>query len=163
MKKIKLSIFLLVVVFSFHFNTSLAQETTTSSGGDAIGTGGSSSYSVGQVLYTTNTGTNGSVAQGVQQPYEISIVTAIEDAKDINVSFSVYPNPTTDFLKINLGNYTFENLIYQLFDANGKLLETNTINKNETNVEMSNNSRGMYLLKIINNNKELKTFRIIKN
>ncbi|MBV1889111.1 MAG: HYR domain-containing protein, partial [Proteobacteria bacterium] len=44
-----------------------AQESINVSGGDATGTGGSSSYSVGQVFYTTNVGATGSVAQGVQQ------------------------------------------------------------------------------------------------
>jgi hypothetical protein len=51
-----------------------AQESPTSTGGDATGAGGSSSYSVGQVVYTTATGINGSVAQGVQQAYEISVI-----------------------------------------------------------------------------------------
>ncbi|MFT7299094.1 MAG: hypothetical protein ACI9WO_001916 [Sphingobacteriales bacterium] len=43
-----------------------AQETVPATGGEATGNGGSSSYTVGQVVYTTNTGTNGSVAQGSQ-------------------------------------------------------------------------------------------------
>lgn len=140
-----------------------AQEAVSTSGGDAAGSGGTSSFSVGQVTYTTNTGTDGSMAQGVQQPYEISIVTEIEEAKEISLSFSVYPNPTTNYLKINIGNYNPENLIYQMFDVNGKLIETNKISNNETRVEMNNSSRGIYFLKIINNNKELKTFQIVKN
>ena len=37
-----------------------AQENPTAAGGEATGTGGTSSYSVGQVVYTTNTGANGS-------------------------------------------------------------------------------------------------------
>jgi hypothetical protein len=163
MKNINLSIIILFVAFLLRFNTALAQETATGTGGDATGTGGTSSYSVGQILYTTNTGTNGSINQGVQQPYEISIVTEIEEAKEISLSFSVYPNPTTDYLKINIGNYNPENLIYQLFDVNGKLIETNKISNNETRVEMNNSSRGIYFLKIFNNNNELKTFQIVKN
>ena len=56
-----------------------AQESVNSSGGEATGTGGTASYSVGQVVYTTATGTNGSVAQGVQQPYEISTTVGINE------------------------------------------------------------------------------------
>ena len=48
-----------------------AQEAVATAGGDASGTNGNVSYTVGQVVYTTNTGTTGSVAQGVQQPFEI--------------------------------------------------------------------------------------------
>ncbi len=40
-----------------------AQESVNATGGNASGSGGSASYSVGQVVYTTNTGTNGSVTQ----------------------------------------------------------------------------------------------------
>jgi|SRR5690554_3243411 len=69
-----------------------AQESVNATGGDASGEGGSVSYSVGQITFQTHTGTNGSVAQGVQQPFEISVVTAIEEAKGINLSVTAYPN-----------------------------------------------------------------------
>jgi hypothetical protein len=68
-----------------------AQSTIPATGGNAAGNGGSVSYTVGQIVYTTVSGTNGSVAQGVQQPYEISVVTGIEN-KEINLSCSIYSN-----------------------------------------------------------------------
>ena len=43
-----------------------AQETVPATGGDATGSGGSASYSVGQMVYTTNTG-SGTVTQGVNK------------------------------------------------------------------------------------------------
>ncbi|CAN5515456.1 hypothetical protein BH10BAC1_BH10BAC1_11460 [soil metagenome] len=140
-----------------------AQEIANTSGGNALGSGGSVNYSVGQIVYTTNTGTNGSVAQGVQQPYEISIVTGFEDASKINLSFSVYPNPTTDYLKLNIENYKTQNLTFILLDIDGKLLESKKLENNETSISMKNNASGIYFLKIIESNKELKTFKIIKN
>ena len=73
-----------------------AQESSTAAGGDATGIGGSSSYTVGQVVYTTNTGTNGSLAQGVHQPYEISTTLGINETT-INLELSLYPNPTTNY------------------------------------------------------------------
>lgn len=48
-----------------------AQQANVTSGGDAKGSGGSSNYSVGQVVYTTNTGSTGTVAQGIQQSREL--------------------------------------------------------------------------------------------
>jgi TRAP-type uncharacterized transport system substrate-binding protein len=38
-----------------------AQENANTSGGVATGSGGTVAYSIGQVAYTTNTGSNGSV------------------------------------------------------------------------------------------------------
>ena len=53
------------------------------------------------ILFTPQTrGINGSAAQGVQQPYEISVVTAVEKALDISLEMVVYPNPATDFIKV---------------------------------------------------------------
>ncbi len=46
-----------------------AQEVISASGGNATGSGGSVSYSVGQLFFMTHTGADGSVAEGVQQPY----------------------------------------------------------------------------------------------
>ena len=124
------------------------------------------SYTVGQVVYTTNTGTNGSVAQGVQQPFEISVVTGIEEAKGITLQCSAYPNPTTDFLTLKVDASTSlstQSMEYQLFDINGKLLENKKVEDDETSIVMSNLVPATYFLKIIQNNKEIKTFKIIKN
>ncbi|MEJ5266144.1 MAG: hypothetical protein WHT29_12590, partial [Bacteroidales bacterium] len=98
-KKLKLSA---IILLGLGLTGLQAQESVNATGGNAFGSGGSVSYSVGQVVYTTNSGTNGSVAQGVQQPYEISVVTGLEEAKGINLSVSAYPNPTTDYLTLRI-------------------------------------------------------------
>jgi len=140
-----------------------AQESVNASGGNASGGGGSASYSVGQVVYTTNTGTNGSVAQGVQQAY--SVVTTIEEAKGINLSVSAYPNPTNDYLTLSIDASTMlsiQSMSYQLYDMNGKLLQNAKITGNQTSIVMSNHVPAIYFVKVIQGNKEVKTFKIIK-
>ena len=72
-KKIKLSILLLGLGL-----TAQAQQVTNATGGDASDIGGTFAYSIGQIVYTTNTSTNGSLTQGVQQPFKISIVSGID-------------------------------------------------------------------------------------
>ena len=140
-----------------------AQESINVTGSNALGSGGSASYSVGQVVYTTNTGTNGSVAQGVQQAFEISVVTGLEEAKGINLSVTAYPNPTNDFLTLSIGEFDISNLSYQLYDMNGKLLQKEKITGNQTSIVMSNLLPSTYFVKVIQGNKEVKTFKIIKN
>lgn len=159
-KKIKLSAVLLLVLGLTGLQ---AQEAIPAAGDNALGSGGSVSYSVGQVVYTTHTGTSGSAAQGVQQPFEISVVTGIEEAKDINLVCSAFPNPATDNVKLKAENYETENLTYQLYDIRGNLLENKKIEGNETSIVISNLVLGIYFLKVSNNNKEVKTFKIIKN
>jgi hypothetical protein len=142
-----------------------AQDAISVSGGDATGTGGSASFSIGQVVYTTNTGPNGSVAQGVQQPYEISVVTEVEKTNGIELLISAFPNPTTSHLTLNIenpGTIDIRSLSYQLFDLNGTLLETTKVNGDQTIIEMNNRVAATYFLSVTNENKTLKTFKIIK-
>lgn len=159
-KALKISI---VIVFVIGFTSLQAQSTNPASGGNASGSGGSVSYTIGQIVYTKNNGTNGSVAQGVQQPYEISVVTGIEEALGISLEIMVYPNPAKDFVKLKIENYEVQNLRYQLYDINGSLLQDNKIVGNETNIVMSYYMSATYFLKVTDNNKVVKTFKIIKN
>ena len=154
---------LLLFVFTIMCTIVYAQESVNASGGNASGTGGSVSYSVGQMVYTTNTGTNGSVAHGVQQPYEISVITAIEQAKDIDLVCSAYPNPTAGLFTLKIINYKSEKLAYQLYDIAGKILENKDITSIETAISLVDYTSAVYFLKLTDNNEEIKVFKIIKN
>ena len=159
-KKLKLSA---VLLLGLGLTGLHAQEAIPASGGNASGSGGLVSYSVGQMVYTTNTGTNGSAAQGVQQHYEISNVTGIEEAKGINLEYTAYPNPVTDYLILKIENLVQEQYTASLYDINGKLLKSEKLTGNSTAITMSDLVPATYFLKITNNQKELKTFKIIKN
>ncbi|NHM00852.1 T9SS type A sorting domain-containing protein [Flavobacterium difficile] len=151
-----------LLLLGFGLTTVQAQQAPNTSGGDASGSGGSVAYTVGQVGYTTQTGTTGSVAQGVQQPFEISIVLGIEE-NQISLNMQAYPNPTSNYLTLNIGDFDRTNLSFQLFDITGKLIETNKITKSIETIRMENLSSGSYFLKVTRNNKEVKTFKLIKN
>jgi hypothetical protein len=140
----------------------LSQEAIPASGGMATGTGGTVSYTVGQVAYTTVISSSGTVTQGVQQPYEIHVVTELEEARGISLEFSVYPNPTSDMLKLMVVNYAANNLTYELYDIQGNLLRKMIITGDETIIEVGNLAPAAYFLKITDDQTELKTFKIIK-
>jgi len=159
-RKLKICVFLL---YGIGLTGLYAQESIPASGGSGSGSGGSMSYTVGQAVYTTNTGSNGSVAQGVQQPFEISVVNGIKETKGISLQCSVYPNPTTDVLTLKVENYEIQHLTYKLFDITGKLLKNKNVESNETSIEMKNLAPSSYFLKVFENQKEVKTFKIIKN
>ena len=154
---------ILVILIVIWTSSIFGQHSIPATGGNATGSGGTVSYTIGQLVYTTNTGSEGSALQGVQQPYEISIETAIEQAKDIILVLSAYPNPTIDKLTLKIENYDSQNLSYYLFDVNGKLLERIKVTGNETTISMINLSSAIYFLKVIDNQEEIKTFKIIKN
>lgn len=156
-----------LLIFIFSFSLASAQETISTAGGNASGKGGTASYSVGQLMYQTHVATSGSVAQGVQQAYEISIVTGIEQT-DINLTISVYPNPTTDYLTLEVKNFELSALSFHLYDMSGKLLQNEKITGNQTSIVMSNLVPAIYFVKVVNmqgavSQQEVKTFKIIKN
>jgi hypothetical protein len=103
------------------------------------------------------------VAQGVQQPYEILVVTAIEEAKGINLSVMAYPNPTTDYLQLKVESEKLKDLSFQLYDMNGKLLQNEKLTGTETQINMSNYVPSTYFIRVINGNQSIKEFKIIKN
>ncbi len=159
MKKL---IFISIVMLFVVLTGINAQEAVVTTGGDASSTTGSVSYSMGQVVYSTSTGADGSVAQGVQQPYEISVVTALPETESIKLNFSVYPNPTTDFLTLRVTGYEGNNLSYHLFDSNGKLIMIKEVAGDEAKINMQLLNPSIYFLKVIDDNKEVKTFKVIK-
>lgn len=158
-KKMKSSV---LAFFCVTAVASYAQQSTNASGGIATGGSGSASYSVGQVVNATIEGKNGTLAQGVQQSYKISITTELAEAKGINLVVSAYPNPTTNYLIFKVESDDNVNLSYRFFDLNGKLLESKKIVGNETSILTSGLLPSTYFLKVTQDNKELKTFKIIK-
>lgn len=158
-KKLKLSILLL----GLGLTAVKAQEAVTAGGGDGSGVGGSFSYSIGQAVYTTNMGSSGSIDQGVQHPYEITVVTGLEEAKGISLNCVAYPNPVTNLLMLKIESLDLQTLSFQLYSIQGKLLKTQKITDPETPVAMGEFSSGNYFLKVIDNDKEVIIFKINKN
>lgn len=138
----------------------LGQESINAAGGEATGAGGSSSYSIGQTLYHFNTGSNGSVAEGVQQPHEISVVTEIEMA-DPDIECTAYPNPASEYLILELKVEGYSAWNYSLFDIQGRLIETDNIVSDKTRIGTKGLMPGSYLLKVKGGNDHLQTFRIL--
>jgi len=138
-----------------------SQQTIPASGGETIGDG-TVSYSVGQLVYTMNIGSNGKVTQGVQQAIEFAVLSNPE-LKAVTLSAVTYPNPTTDYIVLGLTNATFTDLSYTMFDVQGHVVTKGTVQQEITQIAMKNLATGVYLLKVNQHNSELKTFKIIKN
>ena len=154
--------FVVATLLTFAFSLSTAQESVNATGGDASGSGGTVAYSLGQVFYTTNSGSSGTVSQGVQQTYEISTVGMKQT--ELTISLSVFPNPTTDDLTLQIHDYNNEKLTYQLFDMQGKLLSSKVITSNQTQINMSDLPVATYFMIVMQKNRKIrrKSFKIIK-
>ncbi|HEY9114055.1 MAG TPA: T9SS type A sorting domain-containing protein [Bacteroidales bacterium] len=154
--------FVFAIAFLLLLGASQAQEAIPAAGGNSVGDGGSLNFTVGQVLYCSNTGSGGSVSEGVQQPYEIWVYSGIDEKESVELECSVYPNPVTNELTLKIESLNNIRLSYQLFDANGKLLENNNIETLETSISAKHLQSGTYFLKINSSLETIKVFKIIK-
>lgn len=157
MKKLLLFVALCCSIGKIH-----AQNGTVVSGGDASGSGGKVSFTVGQTNYITETGSNGVVTQGMQQPYEIMIISGL-DKTSINMTASVYPNPTEGYIILNIDNEDVRNLNYTLFDVAGNTIRQKKVYSKQTQIPLSDLAEGVYFIKVLRGESEMKTFKIIKN
>jgi hypothetical protein len=139
-----------------------AQHAVTASGGTSTGSGGTVTYSIGQEFCNISTSANVSVSEGVQQPYEISVIIGI-GVLNIDLEIKAYPNPASTILRLIVKSEKLENFTFQLVDIKGRIVDTGNITDTETIIAVDKLVPAAYLLRVSERNKEIKTFRIIKN
>ncbi len=153
---------MLLGVFLFYANVATAQKNTVATGGEATGSGGTVSYSVGQIDYEQISGSSGTVTLGVQQPFEIFVL-GVNDHPNIQIEMAVFPNPTRSNLTLRLGGLPNEGMHLILYDLMGRSIYKDRILSDETQIPMESLATSAYILRIVENNTLLKTFKIIKN
>ncbi len=139
-----------------------SQQAVVASGKNVSGPNGSVSYTVGQVFYTLHTGHDGSVSEGVQQPYEIFVITSLPEYDNIQLICLAYPNPVISDLTLRI-EYAAKGISYQLYDMNGKVISTDAIEESDTVISMNDLVPAIYFLKVFIHKREVKTFKIIKH
>ena len=152
---------LLILSFAFCATIQIqAQNNTVSAGADAEGSNGSVSYSIGQVVYTSATGINGSINQGVQQPYDYDVITGIEHTE---IELALYPNPTLGQVNLSIADSRTQEYSLSLFDATGRLIMQNSQLNGLNSFSMESYSAGAYTLSVFKKEELVKSFRIIRN
>jgi hypothetical protein len=138
-----------------------AQEAALPAGGEASGTGGTVSYSIGQVNYTYQESVTGNLSQGVQHAYEVYTVGVV--ATTLHISLRVYPNPTTDYLTLEIPEFAEQDLTVQLFDASGKLVWEEPVQSSHTVFDLTGLPASTFIFYVMEKNERIQTFKIIKS
>ncbi|GAB5417981.1 MAG: hypothetical protein Crog4KO_14340 [Crocinitomicaceae bacterium] len=136
-----------------------AQQNTVSTGGNATGTNGSVSFTVGQIDYSNAAGSNGSSNEGVQQPFEFFDPEASLQELDWNAQ--LFPNPTNDQVILSIEAVP-ENTHYQLVDSQGKIVTEGAVSATETLIDMRQLAPAVYHLQLTQNSTTT-SIQIIKN
>ena len=153
--------YLLILLILLCATSLQAQEVVTTAGSYGETTSGSLSWTVGEpVIETITNGTN-TLSQGFQQSK--LAVTAINDLKFPGIELSVYPNPTNNYLTIEVKTDKQRDLLLSLFDINGKLILQKKMAGNKQTIKMQNYKPATYILKVSEANKEIRTYQIVKH
>ncbi len=138
-----------------------AQSNAVAAGGDHTGAGGTVSYSLGQIAYASFSGNTGTAAQGLQQPYRIT-VQSVADYNRSLPEITAFPNPAGDMVWLQTGPGDHAALQYLLYDVQGKALASAFIEPGITQVPLGTLPNAVYFLKVFNTH-QTKIFKITKN
>ena len=110
-------------------------------------------YVVGPTFYGVKSATKvTSITETVTSytPSKTSVSTTMNDMSDVNI----FPNPTSEIIAIQMNDLTKENVIVELFDLTGKLLQQNTLYQGSTIVyfDVRTLYSGMYTIRITSGN-----------
>ena len=138
----KLLLLLLCLPF-FGFGQITSPSVTSISGNSYNNGGVNMDYTIGEILVETQTNSTTILTQGFHQGV-LKVNTSVEN---IDIKTKVYPNPTTNFIIIELEkNVNADILVY---DINGKLVIKDKLNdENQKQFDFSFLKQGNYFLHI---------------
>lgn len=98
-------------------------------------------------------------AAPITTPTEATVIQALGVTENnVDRSIKIYPNPTNSIINVN-GDFAIQSV--ELFDVQGRLLQTNLQNSNTALLDISEKSNGIYFVKITTE-KGIKVEKIIK-
>ncbi len=125
-----------------------SNEVISTAGGTISGNGITLQTTVGEVIQGGSTTGTVQLQQGFQPP--TLTVTAINVSEIEEVEVSVYPNPSSDYLFVEVKGATDARFEVQLFDLNGRVLQTKEQEAANTQLrlDMQSLASGTYLIKV---------------
>ena len=151
----------LLISVKMFLSQQINQSVISTDGGQAFNNQYSITYTIGELVsdFATDTSLNVDLTQGFNQ-FFLNIVSV--DNLFFDVDINVFPNPTHDFLNVEVLS-SHNNLSINLFDISGKLIRENDISQNKFSISFSDLAAGNYFLVFLNNNEKLKTIKVNKS
>ena len=157
-KLIKKSIIPIVVFISFGFS-SFGQNALSAAGGHFKTSGGSTSFTVGQVAYVLKKGTGSYLNEGVQQVYTKK-TTPIEELVYLK-EVQLYPNPTQEIFNLIISTKENVQVRYIIMDYLGKEIRNGNILSEKSEISLRDLPSGNYFISL-KSKKENRIFKMVK-
>lgn len=136
----------------------MGQSVVSSQGETYETTTGSISFTVGEVVIDTGTDGTNDLTQGFHQTNWNFL--ELEDS-DVSFEANVYPNPTSDILNIEVGQ--FDEVQFALIDASGRIIQKGNLTDFITQIDVKQLEPGSYHVQLSDaQNNQLKNFKLLK-
>ncbi len=155
---IKYSLLSFVAILYCTFD-SFAQNAISTTGGHIKSTGGSTSFTVGQVAYVLKKGNGSYLNEGVQQIYTKK-TTPIEELVYLK-EVQLYPNPTQGSMTLILSSMEDVQVRYTIMDYLGKEIKYGIILSEKSEISLRDLPSGNYFISL-KSKKENRIFKIVK-
>ncbi len=129
--------------------------------GGAIAGATSSSFTATEGGGYTVTLTDANDCSATSTATNLSLTAVIDNALD--QAISVYPNPVSDLLTINFSNADITDLSLSVIDVTGKTLITEDVTRQVVQLDLSQLSAGVYLIRVENAESKISIKEIIKD
>ena len=122
---------------------------------------GSVSWTLGQIVTATHSGSDIILTQGFQQ-ISLEVVTSTRHDIDVRRQVKAYPNPVAGQITIETSDLSNKTLSFELYNLQGQLIKKKKMNANYQRINMESEPSGEYLLRILSDGKPVESFKIIK-
>lgn len=78
-------------------------------------------------------------------------------------NFTIYPNPSSDYITINIENSEYDNCLMEVFDIYGKKIISKKQKTKTYKLDLTGVKSGIYILKLSDRQTEYKSVKLIKN
>jgi hypothetical protein len=138
---------------------SFGQNAISSTGGHFKSSGGSTSFTVGQVAYVLKKGTGSYLNEGVQQVYTKK-TTPIEELVYLK-EVQLYPNPTQETFTLIMSTKEDVLVRYTIMDYLGKEIKYGIILSEKSEISLRDLPSGNYFISL-KSKKEIRIFKMVK-
>jgi len=155
----KLSFLIIGILFALSgYSQEIKSYVISTTGASIMGEGGALYLSIGEPMNTEITGGDIMISQGFLQ---VSISETSNNSNLLSEPISVYPNPTSASLVVEMPEMDGE-YHYELFDVLGNAIRKNQLSDVRSHLDFSLLDAGTYLLRVRKDDSASKTLKIVK-
>lgn len=131
----------------------------SASGASFQNSSGYISYTIGESITSTLVSSQAILTQGFHQWFPKTPGVPVENRPEIEIS--VFPNPVIDLLILQVEEY--QGFDYMLYDVIGGLIDRGPVVGERTEIDFNSLAPAIYILRVTDNNEEVRLFQIVKH